>query len=175
MIEDFREERTLRVFSAVAAAFLAVLALPAAGRADGPSPAAPTAAMPAGPTCPCVRPTRAVRHHVWHHRRGRHHRWAAAPPPDLVANYNPLLPVSWDSAYDRAMTLHFRSPAVSGLYNPDPGYAPTPPVAGVIPYRISAHAGVYEYDGLTGVYVRLAQRDAARSGVAIAPPPPAPR
>lgn len=162
----------MRVFSAVAAAFLTALALPAAGLANGSSPPAASAAMPAGPTCPCVRPQRVVRHHVWHHRRIAHRRWVAAPAPYFAARYNPLLPVSWDPAFDRALALHLRSPAVSGLYNPDPGFAPTPPVAGVIPYRVPAYGGIYQYDELTGVYIRLAASDAARSGMALPPPAP---
>jgi hypothetical protein len=96
---------------------------------------------------------------------------AAVPPP-----YNPLLPHPLDTAYDRGMVLHLRHPAVSGFRVVEPGYPPTPPIAGVLPYRVPAYAGVYQYDGLTGQYVRLAQRDAVRSGVPIEPlpPPPAP-
>lgn len=162
----------MRLYSAITGVFLiAAAALPAAGRADGmPAPAA--AAMPAAPQCNCLRPHRVVHHRVWRH--ARHWRRAAPSAPYLAANYNPLLPSAWDSAYDRAMTLHLRSPAVSGFVVAEPGYPPTPPVAGIAPYRVPAYAGVYQYDLIAGAYVRLAQSDAVRSGVPLPPPPAAP-
>jgi hypothetical protein len=162
----------MRPFSAIGVAILIAFALPATSRADNPpSTAGASKAMAASatPGCTCVRPKRVMHRHVRHHyRHRRHQRVAAAPPP-----YNPLLPHELDTAYDRGMVLHFRSAAVSGFRHPEPGYPPTPPIAGVLPYRVAAYAGVYQYDGLTGQYVRLAQRDAQRSGVPI-PPPPAP-
>ncbi len=93
-----------------------------------------------------------------------------APPPP----YNPLLPNPLDSAYDRGMTLHFRSKPVTGISIADPGYPPTPPIAGVVAYRIQAYGGVYQYDGLTGEYIALAQYDARRAFPAAPAPAPAP-
>ena len=162
----------MRSLSAITGTFLiayAFLALPSASRANGMPPRA--AAVAAGPMCPCppvVRKKRPVRH-VRHKRRAPPRAVALAPPP-----YNPLLPHELDSAYDRGMVLHFRSAAVTGIRNAEPGYPPTPPIAGVLPYRVQAYGGVYQYDGLTGQYVRLAQRDAVRSGLLPSPPPPPP-
>jgi len=76
--------------------------------------------------------------------------WAAVPnvaPPDP---YNPYLPGTYDTAYDRAMTLHFRSPAVTDTYVSERGWPPTPPINGLFPYRVRAWGGVYQYDGLIG-------------------------
>ena len=162
----------MRLFSAITGALLLAFALPTAGWADGTSP--PTPPVTPHCTCPPV-------HHVWHHRvrHWRHRRFVrrapvVAPRPYWASNYNPLLPSPLDTAYDRAMTLHFRSAPVSGEFLTDRGYPPTPPVAGVAPYRVPAYAGVYQYDGLTGQYIRLAAGDAQRSGVAPPPPPPPP-
>lgn len=153
----------MRLFRAVIAATLMAGLAPAAAWADG---------MPPAPGCHCLRP---VRHHVRHKRHYVRHvrravRVAVAPlPPAPVSYYNPLLPSTWNSDYDRAMALHFRSPPVNGIYYPDPGYAATPPVAGVMPYKIRAYGTVYQYDGMAGGYVALAQADAVR---ALPPPPP---
>lgn len=163
----------MRPFSAIAAALLLASMVPAASHAATPSAAA-AVGQPAAPNCGCAPPHRVwhrrVVRHVWRHRRPLH--LVAAPPPPPP--YNPLLPSPLDSAYDRGMTLHFRAPPVSGIRLAEPGYPPTPPIAGVIPYRVPAYAGVYQYDGLTGSYVRLAQTDALRSGLLIPPPPPPP-
>ncbi|HLY46827.1 MAG TPA: hypothetical protein VKQ73_14690 [Stellaceae bacterium] len=157
----------MRLLSAIIAGGVIAFALPATSHADGMPP---TAAKPAPvANCPCLRP-----HRVVHHWRHVARRPIGVPPPYWPANYNPLLPSPLDSAYDRAMTLHFRSPPVSGEYPADPGYAPLPPVAGVAAYRVPAYAGVYQYDGLTGEYVRLAQWDAQRTGMLPPPPPPPP-
>jgi hypothetical protein len=170
----------MRPFSAIGAAFLIACALPVTSRADNPpATTGSSAAMAtsAAPGCRCPRPHRVlrrhVRHHVRHWRHRRHQRVAVAPPPP----YNPLLPSQLDSAYDRAMTLHFRNKAVTGVRIAEPGYPPTPPVAGIMAYRVPAYGGVYQYDGLTGQYIALAVYDARRSGVPIvpmAPPPPPP-
>ncbi len=150
----------MRPFSAIVAAFLVSgVAAPAPARAD------------AAPGCHCP----GVPHH--HVRRLRHHyvrHWGYPPPPAMPppapVEYNPLLPGPYDSAYDRAMVLHFRSPPVTGIYIADPGYPPTPPVHGVIPYRTGGGASVMQYDGAIGDYVQLARYDAER---AMPPPPPA--
>ena len=68
-----------------------------------------------------------------------------AEPPDP---YNPYLPGTLDTAYDRAMTLHFRSPAVTDTYLSERGWPPTPPIRGLYPYRVRAWGAVYQYDGL---------------------------
>ncbi len=166
----------MRPFSVIAAAILLACAVPAASHA-ATSAATPAVSLPAKPGCPPARPHRVWHRRVWHHVR----HWkkptrivAMAPPPPPPPYYNPLLPSPLDSAYDRGMTLHFRSPPVTGIYTADPGYPPTPPIAGVVAYRVPAYLGVYQYDGLTGNYVRLAGYDAQRTGVPImAPPAPA--
>jgi hypothetical protein len=147
--------------------------LPSTSYADGMPSAA--AAVKAGPSCPCP-PVRHVRH-----VRHRHHyvrRWrrplvplmAAAPLP-----YNAPIPWPWDTAYDRGMTLHFRSAAVSGVWTEEPGFPPTPPIVPVEWYREPAAGGaVYQYDGLTGEYIRLAQIDALRAFPPAPPPLPGP-
>ena len=62
------------------------------------------------------------------------------------------------------MMLHYRSPPVSGLYRPEPGYPATPPIYGVHPYRGQYAPGqpVFQYDGLIGEYVQLARNDPAQ-------------
>lgn len=165
----------MRPRSAIAAMVLAAGMMPAAGHADGMPPAAPVAK--AGPSCPCP-PVRHVRHIGYRHHYVR--RWrrplvrfvAVAPLP-----YNAPIPWPWDTAYDRGMTLHFRSYAVSGTWTDDPGFPATPPIVPVEWYREPAAGGaVYQYDGLTGEYVRLAAVDAARAfpPVPWVPPAPAP-
>jgi hypothetical protein len=156
----------MRPFNLIAAALLLACAAPAVGQADG---------MPASPGCHCLRPVHHVVRHV-RYRRVRHVRRVrvvAAPVYAPPVYYNPLLPRTWDTDYDRAMVLHYRSPPVSGLYKPDPGYAPTPDVAGVQPYRLPANGTVYQFDGLIGQYVQLARWDAVRA-LPPAPPPPPP-
>ena len=86
---------------------------------------------------------------------------AFAPPPS-PDYYNPLLPSTYDTGYDRVMTLHYRSPAVTDTYLAEPGWPPTPPVRGLFPYRVRAWGGVYQYDGVVGQYIALAQSDARR-------------
>jgi hypothetical protein len=151
----------MRPFSVITAALLTACFAPALSYADG---------MPsARPGCHCLRP---VRHVVRHARyRVRHARpmVAVAPPPLPEQPYNPLLPSTWDSDYDRAMVLHYRSPPVAGLYYQEPGFAATPDVAGIQPYRVPANGTVYQYDGMVGEYVQLSQWDAAR---ALPPGPP---
>jgi hypothetical protein len=107
----------------------------------------------------------------------RHRRWhpppvvylPPPPPPPLVV-YNPILPSPYNPAYDRVMVQHFQAPPVSGIYGIDSGLPPTPPVVGVLPYRVPAPGAVLQYDGLTGEYIPLAAPDAARV-MAAAPPP----
>lgn len=117
---------------------------------------------------------RGPRHHYrWSYAR-RFRAWPPetgfepVEPPDT---YNPLLPSTLDTAYDRAMTLHFRSPAVSGSYLAEPGWPATPPVRGLFAYRLRAWGGIYQYDGLIGQYVALAQSDASRVAGAVPIPP----
>ena len=161
----------MRAFSVICAAILMAGALPTAGHADGTSPAAAAA----GCHCPKAvrRPVRHLPRHVRYRRHRRRVRVAAAAPP-LRAYYNPPIPSPWNPAYDRAMTLHFRSPPVTGEFLLDPGWPPTPPVLGIQPFHLAAHGQVYELDGLTGQYVALAPYDAARAfPVAELPPAPA--
>ena len=149
----------MRPFSAMTAAFLFACAVPLPGRADGPPAPAAASAQRAAPDCKCpqARPRRHVRHHVGQRRHRVPVPVAVAPP------YDPPIPSPWDSAYDRAMVLHFRSPAVSGYYRFEPGYPPTPPVFGIQHYRVPAGPVVFQYDGVTGEYIQLAQSDAQRA------------
>ena len=94
---------------------------------------------------------------VRHYRSGPDKAIAVAPD-----TYNPRLPSPFDTAYDRAMTLHFRSLAVTGTYRAERGWPPTPPIHGLYPYRVRAWGTVYQYDGMIGQYVALALPDAAR-------------
>jgi len=151
----------MRALVAIGAAFVMAWLIPAASRADAPGPgAAPAAAAAAAPGCKCPRPHR----HVRHHRRVHKRMVAMLPPPPVAPEYyNTGLPSHWDSAYDRAMTLHFRTPFVTGHIDPEPGYPHTPPVFGVQPYRFVSGPAVYQYDGLIGEYVELAQYDAHRA------------
>ena len=147
-----------------------VIALTAAASGHTASaPAIAAAHAKAEPRAPvCDGP--AYRHAVYRHRHVRlraqlRHWWSATEiaspePPDY---YNPLLPSPYDTAYDRAMTLHFRSPAVSGSYVAELGWPPIPPVLGILPYRVRDERTVYQYDGLIGVYVVLARSDASRA------------
>jgi hypothetical protein len=146
--------------------------MPSTGYADGMPPAAPAAKAAPGCHCPPVRHVRHVRH-----RRHYVHRWrrplvpvvAVAPLP-----YNAPIPWPWDTAYDRGMTLHFRSPAVSGTWTGDPGFTHTPPIVPVQWYREASGDAVLQYDGLTGQYIRLAQVDAMRAFPPAPSPPPVP-
>ncbi len=155
----------MRPLSAMTAAFLIACAVPTASHAEGATGAGVVTQPPAA-ACDC--PASPQRHAWRHHHHARHHagHWRHwAPPPVALAPpapYNPLLPAVWDSAYDRAMVRHFRSPAVSGVYRFELGYPPTPPIRGVQAYRVQAGSAVLQYDGLTGQYIPLAQNDALR-------------
>lgn len=156
----------MRPFSAMTAAFLLACAVPMPGHADGP-PAASALAQPAAPGCNCPR---VQRHHAWRAHRYVHHyarNWRRGSPAliarGLPVSYDPPIPSPWDTAYDRAMTLHFRSPEVSGIYVAEPGFPPTPPVRGIQHYRVQAGGAVFQYDGMADGYVQLAQRDAQRA------------
>ena len=166
----------MRMFSAIGALILIACAAPATSRADGPAPGAGPAVAP-GCRCPGVRhamrPHRYVRH-VRHWRRG--HPVVALLPAGPPPLYDPPIPDPWDPAYDRAMTLHFRSPEVSGTYTGEPGLPHTPPIHGIQSYRVQVGGGVLQYDGLTGQYIKLARADAARAFPPVAgaaPVPPA--
>jgi hypothetical protein len=152
----------MRALSAIGAAFVIACLTPAASRADAPGPG-PAAAAPAAPGCKCPQVRRARPHrHVRHYRRARP-RYAVVPAPPPLLYYNTGIPSPYDTAYDRAMTLHFRTPFVTGHVDPEPGYPHTPPVFGVQPYRFVSGPAVYQYDGLIGEYVELAQYDAHRA------------
>ena len=98
----------MRPFSAIIAALLLACAAPAAGYADGMPPAA-------APGCHCPRPVRHVVRHARYHRHWRAPIVVAARPYAPPFYYNPLLASTWDTDYDRAMVLHYRSPPVSGI------------------------------------------------------------
>lgn len=161
----------MRALIAIGAAFVMACLIPTASRADAPGP---TAAAPAKPGCKCP-PVRA-RKHVRHHRRVAKRMIAAVPPAVAPVYYNTGLPSPWDSAYDRAMTLHFRSPFVTAIVEPEPGYPHTPPVRAAAWYRFASGPTVYQYDGITGQYIALSQYDAHRvyPHVVAAAPAPAP-
>ncbi len=178
----------MRALSSIGAVFV-LLCAATVGRAEtiAAAPAAGSDRALAPPILcdgpgPMPRPHRIVRHHrhyVRLHYRHRRHWWPMPaalpyPPPAAVVPvyYNPPLPDPYDSAYDRAMTLHFRSPAVSGIQVLEPGFPPTPPIVPYQWYRVQAAGGpVLQYDGLTGQYIPLAQSDAAWLAVATSPPP----
>jgi len=156
----------MRRIAMVGAALLIGYGLPAPAGANGVPPV-----VKATPGCHCPPVHRRV------HARVRHYR--AALPPKVVAivagpdYYNMLVPSPWDPLYDHIMVDHFRSPTVTGFYNPE---APRPSWHGIAPYRIrtgeGVYQGVYQYDGLIGRYVRLAGPDAALIAAAVPPPPP---
>lgn len=173
----------MRGFSAIGAAVALAWLMPAAGHAAGQPDAAASntrvgqpvavACDEPGPGYRPQRPHRVVRVHVRHRRHRRPVIVMPYPPPVVVpAYYNTGIPSPYDTAYDRAMTLHFRSPFVTGLIDPEPGYPPTPAVFGVQPYRYRAGPAVYQYDGMIGEYVVLSQYDAARALPPEPPPPP---
>ena len=155
----------MRLIGALGAAVVLVCAAGATASADGPPSGAYKAAHARARVCNC--PALSYR---WTERR-HHYRqvqarqirsWTAVAPIEPLDAYNPVLPSPYDTAYDRAMVLHFRSPAVTDTYIAEPGFPPTPPVAGAFPYRVRAWGAVYEYDGMIGQYVALAQSDARR-------------
>jgi hypothetical protein len=148
----------MRVLVAIGAAVVMAWLVPSASRADAPGP---TAAAPAQPGCRCLPPR--PHRHVRHHRRVHKRMIAMLPPPPIAPiYYNTGIPSPSDSAYDRAMTLHFRSPFVTGVADPEPGYPHTPPVRAVAWYRYPSGPAVYQYDGITGEYIALSQYDAQR-------------
>jgi hypothetical protein len=146
----------MRALIAIGAACVMASVVPTASRADAPGPAAAAPAKP-GCNCPRTRPHRHVRH-----RRVDKRMMAILPPPPVAAYYNTGLPDPWDTAYDRAMTLHFRSPFVAGVVDPEPGYPHTPPVRVAAWYRYASGPAVYQYDGITGQYIAMSQYDAYR-------------
>jgi len=157
----------MRALIAIGAAFVMAWLVPAASRADAPGPATAAAKAP-GCKCPPVRAHRVVRH-----RRAAKRMIAMSPPPVAPVYYNTGIPSPWDSAYDRAMTLHFRSPFVSAIVDPEPGYPHTPPVRAVAWYRFASGPAVYQYDGITGQYIALSQYDAHRLYPVVAAATPA--
>lgn len=191
----------MRAFGAIGAAFLIACAVPAAGRADAPGPSQadvaralkpvpralldhrvppPHVSQAAKPDCKCREAKPRVarhRHHVRYRKHWHPYPVAIVQSPFTPVYYNPALPSPYDTAYDRGMVLHFRSPPVSGFYRPEPGFPPTPPIAGVHHYRVQPGPVVLQYDGLIGEYVQLAQNDPAQLHVGVpvpAPPPPLP-
>ena len=163
----------MRTFCAIGVALVMACAVPAAARADAPGPDAARAAKP-DCKCPELR-KRVVRTHRYHarYRKLLYPAVAVAHSPFVPVYYNPALPSPYDSAYDRAMVLHFRSPPVSGFYRPEPGFPATPPVVGVHYYRVQP-GPVFQYDGVTGEYIQLARNDPAYLAVTAPPPPPPP-
>ena len=145
----------MRALIAIGAAFVMACLIPAPSRADAPGPG--VAAAKPDCKCPRVRAHRVVRH-----RRVAKRMIAAVPPPVAPVYYNTGIPSQWDPAYDRAMTLHFRSPFVTGIVEPEPGYPHTPAVRAVAWYRFASGPTVYQYDGITGQYIALSQYDAYR-------------
>src|SRR5260370_37909195 len=152
----------MRRIAMVGAALLIGYGLPVPASADGVPPE-----IKATPGCHCPLVHRRV------HARVRHYR-APLPPKAVVAiagpdYYNVLIPSPWDTLYDHIAVDHFRSPTVTGFYNPE---APRPTWHCVLPYRIRTGDAVLQYDGLIGRYVPLAREDAALIAAAVPPPPP---
>jgi hypothetical protein len=167
----------MRLFCALRATVLLVCAAVTPGYADGlrTSDSSGSGGTLQARVAACNCPDTAYRPSVRRHYRPRSYvrqyqeqEWVSAPvaPPE---QYNPYLPSTFDTAYDRAMTLHFRSAAVTDTYLSERGWPPTPPIQGVFPYRVRAWGAVYQYDGLIGQYVALARPDAAQV-VAVAVP-----
>ncbi|HEX3953724.1 MAG TPA: hypothetical protein VHW90_09150 [Stellaceae bacterium] len=169
----------MRLICAVGAALLLACGFATASRAADP-PDAATAPTP-GCNCPAaaqhhVRPHRGSRMHARYRRRAPPRRYVMMPPPYLPTPmyYAPVIPTVYDSSYDRAMTLHYRSPEVTGIYDPDPGWPATPPPTPYQAYRgITPDGTVLQYDGLTGQYIPLSQWDARRIQATMQPLPPA--
>jgi len=90
-------------------------------------------------------------------------------PPPPPPPYNAVIPSTWDSAYDRAMMLHYRDRAVTGVVIDETGYPHTPPVQRGWLYRVRSGPTVLQYDGMAGAYVPLAQADAARALASVGP------
>jgi hypothetical protein len=193
----------MRSFGAIGAAFLMACAAPMASHAGEPPQTAigsgAIASSAAAQVGACDEPGPGYRtppRRARHHAKPRKHRpaarLAAIAPQPLAAipfYYNPGIPSPYDTAYDRAMVLHFRSPPVSGFYRPEPGFPPTPPVLGLHPYQIQTgqiqtgqiqtgqiQTGpvVLQYDGITGAYIQLAQDDPAHLRLIAVPPAPPP-
>ena len=161
----------MRAFHVIGAAFLMAWAIPAASHADGTT-AVNTVSAPSAPGCHCPRQAwRAHRHARFHARYWRHGR----PVPIALAApwpaYNPPIPSTYDSAYDRVMTQYARARELRGEYLIEPGYVPQPPLPGLPHFRVAAGGAVYEYDIIADGYVQLAQRDAQRALAAVAPTP----
>lgn len=160
----------MRPSHAIAGLLLLAGMMPASSYADAPGPMPSAQAARPGCRCPGIRHVRHV-----HHRYVRHFRYRRLVPLIAVAPlpYNAPIPSPWDTAYDRGMTLHFRSPAVSGTWIDEPGLPHTPPIRPVQWYRVPYGVAVLQYDGLTGEYITLAQADAVRALPPALPPPPA--
>jgi hypothetical protein len=165
----------MRLFCAIRATVLLVCAAASTSHAEGlrSTDSGGSGATPQARVAACNCPSPVYRSSVRrHYAVGQSREWpsysevAVAEPPDP---YNPYLPGTLDTAYDRAMTLHFRSPAVTDTYRRERGEAPTPPIRGLYPYRVRAWGAVYQYDGLIGQYVALAQSDAGRVSAAAVP------
>lgn len=151
--------------AAIGGAFLIGCALTAPAEAD--VHAVGEKVTPAAPGCNCPL---VVHRRV--HARVRHHQ---IPPPAVAVRegpdyYNFLIPSPYDSAFDRVVVDHFRTPDVTGFDEP---WRPKPVWPGILPYRVQAgDGGVLQYDGLIGRYVPLAHEDAALVAAALPPPPP---
>jgi hypothetical protein len=91
-----------------------------------------------------------------------------APSPPWPA-YNPPIPSTDDSAYDRVMTQYMRAREWRGEYVVEPDYVPWPPVPGLPRFVVAAGGGVFEYDVMANGYVQLPQRDAQRALAVAAP------
>ena len=122
----------MRALIVIGAAFVMACLVPTPSHADAPGPR--VAAAKPDCKCPRVRPQRVVRHY----RRAPKRVIAMLPRPVARVYYNTGIPSPWDSAYDRAMTLHFRSPFVTAIVDPEPGYPHTPPVRPVAWYRFGS-------------------------------------
>jgi hypothetical protein len=155
----------MRVISAFAGALL--LGCAGAGLAQAEELATPqTAPGPLVAKCdapvanPNPRPKRHVRRMVRYRAPVRLVRMLPPPPPLIV--YNPWLPSTYNGAYDRVMVQHFQAPPVSGIYGIDSEMPSTPPAAPFQPYRMQTSGAIVQYDGITGEYIPLSQRDARR-------------
>ena len=162
----------MRAFHAIGAAFLMTWAIPAASHADATTGTSAVSPSPApGCHCPGLQHRHAWRRHgrfyAWH----RGHGWLAPIALAPWPAYNPPIPSLCDSAYNRVMTQYMRARETDREYVVEPGYVSKPALPARPHLRLAAGGAVFEYDGMAGGYVQLAQRDAQHAPAVVEPTP----
>jgi hypothetical protein len=74
-------------------------------------------------------------------------------------DYNPVIPNTHDSAYDRLLSEHFRNRIASGFHESADSKIIADSKSGFTSYRAVKAGRVLQYDGLLGRYVPLARGD----------------